>query len=52
MPKSYDDIVDVTILRRAAEVLRRRSKRQGFVLDVFCTVLTKLADKIEEESRA
>lgn len=38
---------EAEILRRAAGIIRRRSTRPGFVLDVYCKVLTKMADAIE-----
>lgn len=41
--------VESRILRQAAGIVRRRAKRQGFWLDVYCKVLTKLADSIDAE---
>jgi len=50
--RAVEDRADIEALRRAAHVLRRRSrKRHSIVRDALRRVLTDLADTIEDEMR-
>lgn len=42
----FRDRHDADVLREAAEIMKRRSTRPGFWLDVYCGVLTKAGDAI------
>lgn len=56
MPCGHDALAismlsDAECLRRTAVVLKRRSRRpDGWLLNVFCRVLDRTADKMEAES--
>ena len=48
--RAVEDQADIAALRRAAHVLRRRSrKRNSIVRDVLRRILNDLADTIEDE---